>query len=114
MEKEYSKYQEQPPIISELKVMKEAGMKIKCKDMESISMHVEHHTRVNGKIINIMEKESINLQMVQYMKETGSIIKCMELVFILIQMVENGKDNIEKEGFKQKNKKNCFTKNKFK
>jgi hypothetical protein len=114
MEKEYSKYQEQPQIISELKVMKEAGIKTKCKDMEYINMHAEHHIRVNGKIINIMEKEYINLQMVQSMKETGSIIKCMELDFILIQMVENGKDNIEKESFKQKNKNNCYTKSKFK
>jgi hypothetical protein len=78
MVKEYSRYLEQVQIILELRVTKEAGMKTKCKDLESISMLVEPLTKANGKIINIMEKEFMNSQMEPFMKGNGSIIKCTE------------------------------------
>lgn len=114
MEREFLKYQVQLQTILEPRVIKAVGIKIKCKDMECTSMHVEPLIKVYGKITNIMEKEYINLQMEQFMKANGKIIKCMEQASTLILMVENGKDNIEMVNFKLKNKRNCFTKNKYK
>jgi|LakMenE18May11ns_1017448.scaffolds.fasta_scaffold6512921_1 hypothetical protein len=75
MVKEYLKYQERALIILEPKLIRAAGIKTKCKDMEFINMHVEQVIKANGKIINIMEKVCMNSQMAPYMKESGSIIK---------------------------------------
>jgi hypothetical protein len=74
MDKEYLKYHQILQMVKEHKLIKEIGIKIKCKTMVYINMHVDQYIKDNGKIINIKEKEPINLLMEPYMKDNGRII----------------------------------------
>ena len=94
--------------------MKDLGIKIKWKDLESISMQMVQSIVANGKIINITEGEYISFLMEQLIKENGKTILCTVPDFILMLMEEKGKVNIEMVNFKLKDKNNFFKKNKSK
>jgi hypothetical protein len=81
-------------------------MRIKCRAMGSISIHVGLLIRESGRIISIMGLECMSLPMGPYMKDSGRIILCMVLACILMCRVESGRASSEMANFKINVRKN--------
>ena len=73
MDKASLKCLEQAIITLALKSMKVAGHKIKCVDMESISMQMVPSIKESGKITSIMGEGSMNFQMGLITKVIGKV-----------------------------------------
>ena len=89
---------------------KDSGNKTKCMDQEPIIIQTEQYIKGNGEVINIMVKELTNFLMAPSIKGNGSITSCTGLDILWIILAESGEVSLEKEGFKQKIKRNLSKK----
>ena len=76
-------------------------------DKEHTIIQMGQCTKEHGDRISQMIKEPLNSQMVQYIKANGKIINFMELDFMSIIQDSNGKDNLDMDYFKAKNRLKC-------
>jgi hypothetical protein len=112
MDKDSSRFQAPPTITSVEKAMRAHGKKIRCQDMDSISMPMELSIVGNGNKISIMERESINFLMGLAILGNGKIILCMVQATISTSRVTNGMESFDLGSMNPNFKRNLLRKDK--